>query len=879
MQVPADGPASEVRSALDLAQRDPREAAALARRILASDPDAVTEASAKWALGLSLREVGRLEDARSTLRSAIEIATRAGNQALAADIRSTLAFTLSLLGENSSALRQMTLAEPHLRGAAAARLRMQRGLILQRMGRVDEAVDWYRRALPGIKRSGDRIAEVRLRVNRSALNVYRNELAAAAADLEAALPIAEESGQVVQVGACAHNLGFLRGRQGNTPEGLACYDRAALAYAEAGIRGGLAAVLRADRAELLLEAGLTSEAREHALAAVAALAEDGNAADLAEARLLAARALLADGAPEDAAAMAELASRSFRSQRRPRWATLARYLELQARFDLAREHGGPTESLLRRARRVTSALGEAGWTTEGLHSATMAGRIALAMGRVGTAKRILADAEEARRRGPASSRAQAWHATALLRLSDGDLHGARRAVEAGMRVVDEHRMGLGATELRAQAGILGADLAELGVQLAIARNDPSIVLAWVDRFRAVTMLQTAVTPPLSPELNRLLSELRMLSRDSAETLLHGGSSDRTAGRTASLERRVRDLSRHQRGGQTDGDHQDLGELSESLGRRRLIEYFATSSGTGAVVVADGSIGLCPLPDLDGVSELIDLARFDLHRMATGRGSEASLAAAAAGLTETGLQLQRLLLDPLEVDDGAPLVIVPTGDLHGVPWGIIPSLSGRPFAVATSAASWLRRRSRPAGRGTAFVAGPDLPGGRAEVDALAAGRSGTLLVGDEASADRVLGAIEASDVVHLAAHGEFRPDNPMFSSLSLSDGPLTVYELEHLRRVPRLFVLPACDAAVSGVRAGDELLGLAAALLRLGASTLVAPAVPVPDDATRELMLAFHERLEAGLPADEALAVAGRALEDDDPQAFAVRRSFLVLGSS
>jgi CHAT domain-containing protein len=136
---------------------------------------------------------------------------------------------------------------------------------------------------------------------------------------------------------------------------------------------------------------------------------------------------------------------------------------------------------------------------------------------------------------------------------------------------------------------------------------------------------------------------------------------------------------------------------------------------------------------------------------------------------------------------------------------------------------------------------------------------------------VRAAMEAADVVHLAAHGTFRSDAPLFSSLRLADGPLTVYELERLRAVPRTIVLPACDAAQLGVRAGDEVLGTAAALLGLGVGTVVAPLLPVPDEATKAVMVGLHEHLRAGRAPSAALAAVTAR---DDPVAAA----FVCIGS-
>ena len=106
-------------------------------------------------------------------------------------------------------------------------------------------------------------------------------------------------------------------------------------------------------------------------------------------------------------------------------------------------------------------------------------------------------------------------------------------------------------------------------------------------------------------------------------------------------------------------------------------------------------------------------------------------------------------------------------------------------------------------------------------------------------------MEDADLVHLAAHGTFRADNPMFSSLRLADGPLSVHDFQRLARSPRIVVLTACSAARSGVYGGDELLGTSVALLALGVRSVVAPFLPVRDDATRTFAVDLHTALALG----------------------------------
>ena len=185
-----------------------------------------------------------------------------------------------------------------------------------------------------------------------------------------------------------------------------------------------------------------------------------------------------------------------------------------------------------------------------------------------------------------------------------------------------------------------------------------------------------------------------------------------------------------------------------------------------------------------------------------------------------------------------------------------------MTVAPSAAMGLRAAAPRAGSTTsAFVAGPGLPGAADEVEQLAADHGGQALVGAAATVDACLELAAAVGVLHVAAHGSLRADNPAFSSLELADGPLTVYDLDQLQAVPDLVVLPACDVARAG-RIGDELVGVAHTLLGQGVRAVIAPVLPVPDRATARLMCAVHRRLADGDDPAAALAAAGASLDLD-----------------
>jgi CHAT domain-containing protein len=303
------------------------------------------------------------------------------------------------------------------------------------------------------------------------------------------------------------------------------------------------------------------------------------------------------------------------------------------------------------------------------------------------------------------------------------------------------------------------------------------------------------------------------------------------------------------------------------------------------VVADGRVVVRGLGAPDEVRRELDALRFGLRRIALPRGSPASMDAARASVARSAERLDELMLAPVgRLVGERPLVLVPTGALHAVPWAVLPSCAGRPVVVAPSAGLWLRAERSALGSANpvVLVAGPDLPGAADEIDRLARRyRGARRLGGRRATAEAAAAALDGSGLAHVAAHGSFRADNPLFSSLRLADGPLTVYDLERLRRAPQTLVLSACEAGLADVGVGDELMGLAAALLSIGTGCVVAGVGLAPDWATRSLMLDLHRRLRAGSRPAEALAAAQASISGrvaDPDAALAARAAFVCLGA-
>jgi hypothetical protein len=320
----------------------------------------------------------------------------------------------------------------------------------------------------------------------------------------------------------------------------------------------------------------------------------------------------------------------------------------------------------------------------------------------------------------------------------------------------------------------------------------------------------------------------------------------------------------------------VGQIVERLDGHLLVELVAVDGVLHAVTARQGRVRLHVVGSMEAAVREIEMARFMLRRLVRGRPPPGSL----RRLELAGAELQKALLGPAVADLGAdPVVIAPPGALHAVPWAMLPALRHRAWTVSPSASAWVRSRQRPVPRRrhTVIVVGPGLTGTEAEAERIADGYPDPLLfAGGKATAVRVLAALDGASTAHLAAHGVFRADSPLFSALRLDDGPLTIYDLGRLRRAPDRLIMSSCESAVGAAVAGDELLGMISVLAPLGTTSLIASVVPVNDAAAAPFMIAMHEALRSGAPFGQALAAA-RDATPDDPVATATAWAFLALG--
>ncbi|MEY9893451.1 tetratricopeptide (TPR) repeat protein [Catenulispora sp. MAP5-51] len=916
---------SRALSALDQVLAQPAEGRAAAEAVLAEDDGDEAAIIALRAIGLSWRENGDLRRASRTLRRAIAMADRAGLPYRAAEARMTLVVILADLGNTDGALAEVALADSVLTGLDRARLRVNLGLVLGRIGRSAEALEALDASQPVLAAYGDARWEAIALNLRGIIHVYRGAGQPAQSDLLRAAQLTEDGGYGLINAMVLGNLGFAAHRAGDLPSALFWFDAAIERFAE--IDKPVAPML-VDRAEALLTAGLGTEAHTSLRKAIAEQERSGFRYDRAEYHLAWARAALADGDPAVAEQAARTARGMFGRQRRAAWADLARYVEASARFAT----GERSPALLKTAVELGDRMDAAKWPVAPLEARLLAGRVAAALNLREQALALFDQVARHRNRREVEIRALAWHAHALHALSAGRPSSAERALQAALRVHAENNAVLGATDLRAHAAARGEELAKLGLRLALERGDARAVLRWAETWRAASLRRRPVRPPDDEQLAADLAELRGVVADlaavEAPTTLESSRSEvsRLNAERLRLEAAIRDRSRYARGTYAPEPPFSPAALAGALGARVLVEFVRLDDDLHAVTVRDGVVRRHRLGSYAAVLKQLDVVRFTMNRMSRRFGSATMQAAAVQAYDHSRQVLDGLLFGPVRraldgvrevggvvgaagvagavgaariaggLERGAagvvgvagvagaagagdrPLIVVPTGSLHALPWTALPTCAGRAVSVTPSARLWLAAANAvegalgaaaaagpgtaatsATGLGTVLMAGPGLAHAEPEIAALAARYpDAVVLAGAEATAANAARALDGAALAHVATHGRFRADHPLFSSLDAFDGPLYVYDLERLGSTPQTLVLSACESALSGVRPGDELMGLASAVFALGTRTLIASVTPVDDADTRTLMLALHAALAAGRPPAAALAEASAA---------------------
>ncbi len=241
--------------------------------------------------------------------------------------------------------------------------------------------------------------------------------------------------------------------------------------------------------------------------------------------------------------------------------------------------------------------------------------------------------------------------------------------------------------------------------------------------------------------------------------------------------------------------------------------------------------------------------------------------------------------------GGRLIFVPHGPLHAVPFAALQAADGRrliddfEISVVPSADAFFRLRTRPAEKVSEepsvkplVLGGPithlsPLPAAKNEAR-VAAGLLGvTPRLCSQATEASLYERASRASLLHIAAHGVYERDAPLFSRIQLTpgggeDGFLHVYEIWDRLDLSRsgLVVLSACDTAAGEPTGGDDIVGLTQAFLVAGAPAVISTLWPVDDRASALLMEAFYRRFLSGESAGAALRGAQLELQSQSEYA-------------
>jgi tetratricopeptide (TPR) repeat protein len=855
-------------SLLDEVDRAPETTAAAAAELARSAADPAVASIAWRAAGIGLRMTGRLGEALGAFDAAIEAAERCGDQQLAGLARTSRAAPRFITGDMAGGLDDLRFALAHLDGGDRGVAVFQHAQYLDVIedpaatDEFDRAVSLLRDSAPHAKYLGHALA------NRGLHHTVYGRFDDARSDLAAAGAIWDALGLDALAATVEHNLGLVTLLDGDFVAALGHFESAQRRTSVLGQDQGASG---RDYCDALLAVGLAGEAYERAADLARVSAEAGDELAASELRLIAAHAALQIGDGEATVRMATLALDGFEQLRRPGWAA-------QARLALARAAVTTGAADIDELDRLATDLHARGWRDAALNAELLAADAEIAEHRFDRADQRLRRHAGALRSARSERRLQAHTVEAGLAGRRGDPIAARRAVRRGLAVVEQEQRAVGAIDARAHFASHAARLLDIGRTVAVSHRDPRTAWTELERMRALSLRRPRVRPVDDAELGALLGRLRQVSVGLAAEE-PGDAGWQTLGREQRrLQRQIADHVRRTPGlGDTAGDV-ELSAIAPALDGGAMVTYDSVGGRLWAFVF-DGRMRRVDCGPVTTFTDRVAAAQMAVRRLARRTTNAHSVALAIAQLLDLAAWFDANLSIP--AGDDRPLALVIPAELAHVPWGALPSLTGRPFTLSPSAWSWLGATDRPrrAVASAAFVAGPGLPIAATEVAAASAHYDGAdVLVADRATATGASRAIERAELVHVAAHYTPRRGNPLFSGFELADGPWFLHDLTRAAAMPATWVVPSCESSVGEAPVAGELLGLTSVLLGAGVRSVVMSSGLVPDDEiTATTMAALHARLATGVGPAAALAAA---LTDagDTPAAVVLRATLACHGA-
>lgn len=491
-----------------------------------------------------------------------------------------------------------------------------------------------------------------------------------------------------------------------------------------------------------------------------------------------------------------------------------------------------------------------------------------------------------------------YHLRGRIREKQGDKSGAVESYKKAIEVVESQRSGLKASDDRASFMELHIEVYKDIIRLLIDLGRPDEALEFLERSKARAFLDMLggrkLNLPAKAEQNLLEKQVEIekeINEITAQisTAARGGATRGGAGIAENTEqlraaqKRLSELLIQVKNMKPEFASlvtvapPDVSRVSAALAKGdAILEFFPEENGLHIFVITPDGVSLRSTADnAQKIEGLIRLLRSKL----TGGSINDSYVPMAEKLYDA-------LIGPVEdlIADADSLALVPHGALHYLPFNALRKggeflIDKYVLAVAPSASALgfiLDKEKKPGGKlfalGDPVTALPGLPAAEQEVQAISAQFPGaSVFYGQDATESRFAAPdVSQAGVVHVASHGLFYPDKPMFSALALTpdpaagrDGYLQVHEIFGLQLDNAgLVTLSACETGLAAITGGDDLVGLSRAFIYAGAPRVVVSLWTVSDVSTGELMKKFYAGMQGGAAPAPALRQAQLELKSN-----------------
>lgn len=430
---------------------------------------------------------------------------------------------------------------------------------------------------------------------------------------------------------------------------------------------------------------------------------------------------------------------------------------------------------------------------------------------------------------------------------------------------------------------------------AVEQERSQVVLSYLSGREQLRWSQT------DAHSHRLVQELTQLRESHYDlyTRVHDANTpelpsghDQLRGRLLTLERRMREITEQLYLWATPSSHMptlsapNLADVRRNLkGNQLLISYYNDGQCLHALSLDGETLEHHSLRiDSDTLRKLLGQLERNISRALTNPTLSDSLRPFALHVLR---QLDAALLEPVRhrMQGRTRLFIVPHGPLHFLPFNLLHDgkrhLIEQVEVVTLPSAGMLTHRSPSALRGAIALISDhagQLTHAQAEAQALARVYDTQCYVAQDATRARL--RTEPRQILHIAAHGEHRPDNPDFSYIQLADGQLFTDDLLQTNLSYELVTLSACETGRARVAANDEVLGLGWAFLYAGAGAVVSSLWRVSDSDTASLMEGFYDYLSGGASKAGAIQAAQQKMRCERPNLHpAMWGAFQIVGNA